>query len=36
VAVIKAHDTKDAAAFLAFLATPDAKAVFAHYGFTAP
>jgi molybdate transport system substrate-binding protein len=36
VALIKANDTKDARAFLAFLATRDAKAVFTHYGFTAP
>jgi len=36
VAVIKAHDTKEAVAFLGFLSTPDARAVFTHYGFTAP
>ncbi len=36
VALIKAHDNKDAVAFLAFLSTPDARAIFAHYGFTAP
>lgn len=34
VAVVLAGNTKEAHAFLAFLHTPDAKAVFLHYGFT--
>jgi len=36
VALTKAHNSKEAIAFRAFLSTPDAKAVFIHYGFTAP
>ena len=34
VAVVFSHDTKEARAFLAFLRTADAQAVFLHYGFT--
>jgi molybdate transport system substrate-binding protein len=36
VAMIRAHNTKEARDFLAFLHTRQAQDVFAHYGFTAP
>ncbi len=36
VALTKAHTTKEARDFLAFLHTPQVQDVFAHYGFTVP
>jgi molybdate transport system substrate-binding protein len=36
VALTKSHNTKEARDFLAFLRTPQAQDVFAHYGFTSP